>query len=142
MIVLQDEELEDMRLDGRGKMPSGMEDYLSTYGWHFSKKLCDWACKRMQPKTGKMTPYTKDEVLSLLQRSGVTLTNDVGYDSVYVANMAKADYMGSSLANEQYLAKFIKDYLDDPDGYEEVAMTRFYADMIGKGIPIMWEDML
>jgi hypothetical protein len=36
----------------------------------------------------------------------------------------------------------IKDYCDDYDGYSELPMTRFYADTIGKGIPIIWEDML
>lgn len=30
-----------MRLDVRDKFPSGMEEYLATYGWHFSKKMCD-----------------------------------------------------------------------------------------------------
>ena len=29
------------RLDSRDKLPSGMEEYLSAYGWHFSKKLCE-----------------------------------------------------------------------------------------------------
>lgn len=38
--------------------------------------------------------------------------------------MAKADFMGSSLVNEQQVAKYIKDYLDDVDGYDEIAMTR------------------
>lgn len=35
-----------------------------------------------------------------------------------------------------------KDYLGDPDGYEGVAFTRFYADCIGKGALIPWDDML
>jgi hypothetical protein len=30
-----------MRLDARDKFPSGMEEYLARYGWHFSKKMCE-----------------------------------------------------------------------------------------------------
>jgi hypothetical protein len=56
--------------------------------------------------------------------------------------MAKADYMGSSIVDETHLLKFVKDYIDDPDGYEGLPMTRFFADVIGKGIAIDWEDML
>jgi hypothetical protein len=56
--------------------------------------------------------------------------------------MAKADYMGSSIVDEVHLLKFIKDYIDDPDGYEGLPLTRYYADVIGKGITIDWEDML
>lgn len=39
-----------MRLDSREKFPSGMEDYLSQYGWHFSKKMCEYATSRMYKK--------------------------------------------------------------------------------------------
>jgi hypothetical protein len=56
--------------------------------------------------------------------------------------MAKADYFGSSIVDEIHLLKFVKDYIDDPDGYEGLPMTRFFADVIGKGIVIDWEDML
>lgn len=44
--------------------------------------------------------------------------------------------------SEQYLLQFVKDYLDDIDGYDGKALTRFYADCIGSGTPIMWEDMI
>ena len=89
-----------------------------------------------------ITPYTKDAVDNMLKTYGIKLDKDFGYDSVYVANMAKADFYGSSIVDDAHLAKFIKDYLDDPDGYEGIVFTRFYADCIGSGTPIMWEDML
>ena len=73
---------------------------------------------------------------------GVELKNDVGYNACYVANMAKADFLGSSLPNEQYLAKFVKDYLDDIDGAPTRAMDEYYAKTIAEGIPIIWEDMV
>ena len=89
-----------------------------------------------------ITPYTKETVESLLKANNIKLAGAVGYDAVYVANMAKADFYGSSISDDAHLAKFIKDYLDDPDGYEGIVFTRFYADCIGSGTPIMWEDML
>jgi len=68
--------------------------------------------------------------------------NDVTYDEVYLANMAKADFLGSSIADEAHLAKFIRDNIMDPDGYEGMVFTRFYADCIGKGRAIHWEDVI
>lgn len=135
------------RLDSRDKFPSGMEDYLSQNGWHFNKRLCEWAVEQMKRKNqlnkiDKITPYTKDNLDSLLKTNNITIENNVGYDALYVLNMAKADYHGSSITEEPRLIKFVKDYLDDPDGYDGVAMTRFYADCIGKGIAIPWEDVL
>ena len=84
-----------------------------------------------------ITPYTKESVDNMLKTYGIKLDNDRGYDAVYVANMAKADFYGSSISDDAHLAKFIKDYLDDPDGYEGIVFTRFYADCIGSGTPIM-----
>ena len=136
------------RLDVHEKMPSGMDEYLSNYGWHFSKKLCDFAVSRMKKKnssSGKeeaITPITKEQVDELLKKYNVSIERKEGYDCVFVANMCKADYLGSSVPNEQYLALFIKDYVDDPDGYNGLPMTRWYADIIGSGTPVIWEDML
>ena len=56
--------------------------------------------------------------------------------------MCKADYLGSSVPDEQHLALFVKDYVDDPDGYPELPFTRFYGDCIGTGTPIPWEDVI
>lgn len=63
--------------------------------------------------------------------------NCVGYDVMYVYHMAKSDFFESSIISEQYLLQFVKDYLDDIDGYDGKALTRFYADCIGSGTPIM-----
>ena len=132
-----------MRLDDREEFPTGLEKYLSMYGWHFSKKLCNFAVSSMKKDNGeRIAPITKEALDLLLAKNGVVLDNKFGYDYVFVANMCKADYLGSSVPDEAHLAKFVKDYCDDPDGYEELPMTRFYADTIGKGIPIIWEDML
>ena len=63
-----------------------------------------------------ITPYTKETVENLLKANNVKLDSDFGYDAVYVANMAKADFYGSSISDDAHLAKFIKDYLDDVKG--------------------------
>lgn len=34
------------RLDTYDRIPPAMADYLSQYGWHFSKKMCLWAVSR------------------------------------------------------------------------------------------------
>ena len=133
------------------KDPSGFADYMATYGGHFSKKMCEWAVGMMkveekQPngekKKKKLTPWSKEEVDNLLVRYGITLENDKGYDKVYVANMCKADYLGKSVPSESEAAQYVKDSLDDPDGYDELTFNRFMMDCMGKNIPIMWEDML
>ena len=136
-----------MRLDTYSKMPSGMREYLEAYGWHFSRKMCEWAVKNMKAKDEngkpkKIEPMKKEDVEELLKKYGVKLENDKGYDCVYVANMAKNDYFKSSIADDAHLALFIKDYIDDIDAYEGMPFTRFYADCIGSGNVINWEDML
>ena len=89
-----------------------------------------------------VTPHDKERVETILKQYGIDIPANRIYDAVYVMNMARADYMGSSIVDEQHLAKFVQDYLNDPDGYEEAPLTRFYADCIGKGIGISWDDML
>ena len=136
-----------MRLDARDSFPSGMEEYLAQYGWHFSKKMCDWATSNMYKTdpSGKkisITRLKKEDVDKLLESNGVKLEHKLGYDYVFAANMCKADYLGSSVPDELHLALFVKNYVDDPDGYPELPFTRFYGDCIGTGTPINWEDML
>lgn len=135
------------RLDTHEDFPQGMKEYLSQYGWHFSKKMCEFAVSRMEREdaNGKKTriqPYNKEQVEAILKQYGVELKRKEGYDCVFVANMGKSDYLGSSIPNEQYLAKYIKDVIDDPDGYDGLPFTRYFADTIGSGTPIIWEDML
>jgi hypothetical protein len=100
--------------------------------------MCDWAVGKMKKKNqlnkiDKITPYTKEGLDAMLTSANINIENNVGYDAVYVLNMAKADFHGSSITEESRLVKYVKDYLDDPDGYDGIALTRFYADCIGKG---------
>lgn len=135
------------RLDIRDKMPSGMEEYLSLYGWHFSKKLCEWAVSNMWKKNTagqkeKLTFSKKEDITEIVKKYNIAIENDVAYDIVYVYHMAKADFYGTSILDERRLIQYVKDYVDDPDGYDGLPFTRFYADCIGSGTPIMWEDMI
>ena len=135
------------RLDSRDKIPSGMEEYLSLYGWHFSKKLCEWAVSNMWKKNASgqkdKTQFSKKEdIQEIIKKYNITIDNDIAYDVTYVYHMAKTDFFGTSILDERRLIQYIKDYVDDPDGYDGLPMTRFYADCIGSGTPIIWEDMI
>lgn len=131
-----------MRLDNYETFPAGMQEYLRNYGWHFSKRMCQWAVSNMTDRNGnKIKAYDKPKVETMLAVSNIQLKNDKGYDKVFVANMAQADFLGNSLMNEMQVARYVKDYIDDPDGYDGLPFTRFYADCIGSGTPIEWEDM-
>lgn len=137
-----------MRLDIYDNYPSGMREYLRSYGYHFSKKMCEFAVSKMKVRnqqTGQKEPlatWDKEKVDALLEKYGIKLQNKIAYDYVFVCNMGRADYLLSSIPNEQYLAKYIQDVVDDPDGYKELPFNRYYADTIGLGIPIIWEDMI
>jgi hypothetical protein len=123
--------------------PSGYAEYMATYGGHFSKTMCEWAVGMMRDETDKkIEPWTKEQVEDMLTRYGVTLENDKGYDKVYVANMCKADFYEDSVPDEAHVARYVKNLLDDPDGYDELVFNRFMMDCMGKNIPIIWEDML
>ena len=103
--------------------------------------MSEWAASNMYKTDNsgrkvKVPSFTKEDVDSLLTRYNINLDNKIGYDYVFAANMGKADYLGSSVADENHLALFIKDYVDDKDGYPELPFTRFYADCIGTGNPI------
>ena len=125
------------------EMPESMMAYMRHYGPHFNRKLLEFAVSKMSRDDGeKLVPYNKEQVSTILSRYGISLKNDQLHDSVYVANMCKADFIGSSVPDESHLAKYIKDVIDDPDGYDGIVFNRWYADMCYCGIPIEWDEML
>lgn len=131
------------RMDYYDILPAGMDAYLSSYGWHFSKALCEWAVSKMRDRNGnKISIRTKEQIDNILKANNVEIENDYGYDKVFVYHMGMSDYMGSSITDEPHIAKYVKDVLDDKDGYEGIALTRFLADCSAKGVPIMWEDVI
>lgn len=148
-------------LDIYDDMPSGMKSYISNYGFHFNRKMCEFAVSLMQKSTdqeeqtrasikfspadvnkakSKLTP--KETIDSLLEQYGINVKNKVMYDHVFVYNMGKYDFLGRSIPDEQHLCMFVKDYLDDVDAPDDVAFRRWIATMVGAGEPIEWEDFL
>ena len=119
--------------------PSSMKRYLRYYGQHFNKKLCQFAISRMDH--GKMQ-VPKEKVEEMLNKYGIILNNNELYDHVYVYNMGNNDFLGSSIQDEKHLALYVKDVIDDKDGYDGIVFNRWYADTVTLGIPIDWDEML
>lgn len=135
-------------MDIRDRRPEAMEAYLANYGWHFNRKLCTFAVsqmKRLNAASGKkerIEPITREKLAELLAHYGVVFENDVLYDSVYAANMCKADFLKSSVPDEQHLALYVKDVIDDADATDGLLMRRWYAGMVAAGEPVEWDEML
>lgn len=92
-------------------------------------------------KDENIKPYTKDEVDELLNQYNVELKTKIMYDYVFAATMCKADYLGSSIEDEEHLTKYIKDTIDDVDASDETTFRRWVATMIGNGLPIDWYEI-
>ena len=117
--------------------------YLAENGWHFNKKACEEAVQMMKRKgpggrPEPLEPWSKDQVDELLQKYGVRLEKKVGFDYVYVANMAKADFFRSSLPDEQKVAQYIKDVVDDVDASDGEIFLAWYAKTIARRMPVDW----
>lgn len=129
-------------------MPAEMKAYLRNYGYSFSKKACEFAVSHMEREnktTGKMEkiePYSKDKAEELLEKYGVKLENNIGYNFVYVLNMSLADYWKESIDDEEHLAKHVKAIIDDADDNPDNLFRMWIAKMDGNSIPIPWEDLL
>ena len=122
---------------------TALEEYIDMYGYHFNKKLYEWAVSMMRDRNeNKLTPKTKEEVEAFLRTQGVSVKNNKGWDLPYVHAMLMADCWGSSYADEKHLALGIKDFLDDIDGNPTKAFDHFVVDCKGKKEPIFWEEFL
>lgn len=135
-------------LDTYDVLPIAMKDYLANYGRHFNRKLLKFALSLMQVKnssTGEvenLSPLSREDVDRLINAYNIKLKHNQLYDYVYVANMCKADFLGSSIPDEQHLVLYIKDVIDDEDAYDGIVFNRWYADTRRKGIAIDWEEMI
>ena len=90
----------------------------------------------------KLEPLTKEYVDKVLQQNNIKLEHNVGCDYVFVANMCKADYYGSSIVDEKHFALYIKDTIEDEDAADGTTMRRWYATMVANGIMIDWEEFI
>lgn len=123
-------------------MPAEMINYLRYNGPHFSKALANFAISKMKKDGKKLQPISEEQTETILKNAGIQIQNDNLYDTLYVINMAKADFFGSSITTDNALAKFVKDYLDDEDGYDGIAFNRFLSDCARKGVVIKWDKMI
>lgn len=86
-----------MPLDMYDLKPEGMVSYLRYNGYHFSKKMCEWAVSLMykyDPSSKRdvsVSFWDKEKVDSLLLGQGVEVKNKAGYDHVYVAHICEQD---------------------------------------------------
>lgn len=121
-----------------------MEEYLAEHGHHFSKLMLEWAVSMMKDRNGnRQTAIDKKRFDELMKAYSVTLKRTEGYyDGPYVWCMAKSDYLGSSVIDEQHLARYVADYIDDIDGNPCRAFDEFYANCLAKGIDVPWLDLI
>ena len=128
-------------------IPEDMKTYLSYYGMNFSKKLYEFAVSNMRReaadgKMEKVKPMSADELKSLLSKYKIEVENNDLYNALYLAAMVKADYWGSSIEDEEHLAKYIEDTLCDVDAAEGQVFARYLADCSVGGCIIYWESMI
>lgn len=132
------------RLDYYDIMPKGMDAYLASHGHHFSKPMLEWAVSMMRDRSGnKVAMIDRKALDEKFKANGVQLERTEGYyDPLYVFLMAKSDYLGSSIIDEQRLVRYVVDYIDDIDGNPTRAFDEFYINCLAKGIDIPWGDMI
>lgn len=128
-------------------IPEDMKTYLSYYGMNFSKKLYEFAVSNMRRESAdgkmeKVKPITADELKTLLSKHKIEIEHNDLYNALYLAAMVKADYWGSSIEDEEHLAKYIEDTLCDVDAAEGQVLARYLADCSVGGCIIYWEDMI
>jgi len=117
--------------------------YCRLYGPHFTKELCEYAVSLMATDEGTITPITKQELDNKMTAQNITLQYNKLYDAVYVANMCKADYLGSAVPDNDYnLCMYVKQTIDDPDGYDGQPFNRWLSDIEGMSIPVDWSDFV
>lgn len=117
------------------------KEYYNRYGPHFNEKLCRWAVSLMYNPSNPAF-LSQSYIDNLLDVYNIALTNNRLFDYLYIANMCNFDFMDSSITGEEQLIKYVKDVIDDPDGYEGQVFNRWKSDMEGKHIKIPWNDFL
>ena len=135
-------------LDIYDEMPMDMKRYIKNYGWNFNRKACDFAVSLMMkrdPVSGKIRrvePWSKEKVEQTLTAYGIELENNNGYNHVYVANKCIADNYKGSVQDEEHLAMYVKETIDDVDAADGEIMRMWYASMVARGEVVMWDDLL
>lgn len=126
--------------------PQAMLAYLRNYGPHFNRKLFEFAVSKMTKRVDgiekKLVPMPKEDVDNIMRTHRIETKRGQLYDCAYVANMCKADFLDSSITDEEHLAMYVKDVIDDVDAPDGLVFNRFYADCCYSGVAIDWEEMI
>ena len=83
-----------------------------------------------------------EDLKTLLANHKIDIEQKDWYNALYIANMVKADYWGSSIEDDAHLAKYVEDVICDVDAADGQTFARFLADCSIKGVPIYWDMML
>lgn len=135
-------------LDINDVQPKPMQKYKMNNQWHFNEAACMFAVSLMKKRnpvnkqTEPIEPMNKKQVDEMLAKHNVKIESTMDYDYIYVANMCKADYLGSSIIDEKHMAMYIKDTMEDPDSADGVIMRQWWAKMVACGIPVPWAMFL
>lgn len=120
------------RIDDYEHKPSGMSEYLSTYGWHFSKRMAEFAAGKLFGS--KILDL--DTFASVAANTDISIKNK-GYDGQYL--FCRIRNLHPYLSEQQAIRQ-TSDILSNY--YDTSVFTEFYADCLANDIPIIWEDML
>jgi hypothetical protein len=90
----------------------------------------------------KVKPMTVDEFRSLMEKHKIDIGNNDLYNGMYIASMVRADFYGSSIEDEEHLAKYVEDVICDVDAAEGQVFARYLADCSVGGCIVHWEDMI
>lgn len=125
--------------------PQSMTAYLSNFGWHFNKPLCEYAVSLMYYKEGdqeKSVPcLSKEKVKELLTKHGILMKN-VTYDFIYTYHMYCSDLKSKVSLDEKTILLIAKATVEDDDAADGFILRRWIATMTGNGEPIYWSDFL
>ena len=129
-------------LDAYDDIPIGMKRYFRNYGWNVNAKLYEYAQKALRDRRGsRIPPMDQQQFDDFMARNGVTLENDMLCNGRIVLDIARARFSQSSLEDEQHLARYVKDVIDDPDAAEGETFDTICMEMTRRGIPIDWDEM-
>lgn len=121
--------------------------YVEKNGHHFNEHTLKFAVNNMYylDKEGnevKIPEATEEELLKLMEMYKVDIKRYHLYDCLYVLSMGRADFLNSSVPDERHLILYVKDLIDDPDGYEGLVFNRWCADLEGMNVEIDWHEMI
>lgn len=110
-----------------------MSEYLSIYGWHFSKKMARFASDKFH---NSMLLIERPVIEKIFARTKA-LQMAKGSDIEYLCNRVRTILPHIS---EKDMVNIVSKYVENT--YDTCAFTEFYADCLATGTPIIWEDML